>query len=528
MKKVTSFVTKYSFLITYLILCFVYLCLAFKNPYKANNLISNLEPSPDVYYYSVPAWNFSRGEGFKMKAYDVEISGLFTPLYSIYLVPVFYVFKDIRSYYFGNMLLSFLSIFLFLKIIDFLFEKKHNIYLKIILGLVLVTNFYFYNLPSLLMAENLLIVLTLASAYLILEKLNLQTLIANLVIIIFLIFTKISSFPVALIQGVVLIYKIIKSKFWEKIPKKYLVITTVLLFFFFGIAFNKILIPAIKALPSASSSFSILYIKKTLIIYIKEFVGINGSYLWFNNQHIEKNVGLLCVAGLFLSIFIKKYRKNILLLFSLIAGVTVFHSMMRYPEGRYISTVIPLFILFLGVLLCELRFKIIYVLFILMYFLTKDTVNGFYERKATSLKRQALNNRLEVNETPWSFIAISNINSYLKDEGEVYLGTLINPFYVMYFGEKNIEYVPLSSRQEFSGAGKGFNDQILQKDKTVIDLYRRLLNSGKKLYVTNYYLTYYKGSLDPDYYLLEKEFKFTQVFEGCLGECKLYKLDLKK
>jgi hypothetical protein len=46
--------------------------------------------------------------------------------------------------------------------------------------------------------------------------------------------------------------------------------------------------------------------------------------------------------------------------------------------------------------------------------------------------------------------------------------------------------------------------------------------------VTNYYLTYYHGALDSDYYGLEKVFRFTQVEDGCLGECKIYKLDLKK
>ena len=109
-----QFLNRFGFWIS-LVICFlVYLALAYKNPFKENNLISNLEPSPDVFYYSVPAWNFIQGYGFKMMAFGKEISQLTTPFYGIYLLPFFVIFKDVRSYYFANLLLGFLSIVLFL------------------------------------------------------------------------------------------------------------------------------------------------------------------------------------------------------------------------------------------------------------------------------------------------------------------------------------------------------------------------------------------------------------------------------
>jgi hypothetical protein len=98
----------------------------------------------------------------------------------------------------------------------------------------------------------------------------------------------------------------------------------------------------------------------------------------------------------------------------------------------------------------------------------------------------------------------------------------------MFFGSGDYTFLPLSPNQEFSGSGKGFIDKYLEKDKTIIDLYKRILTEGKELYVTNYYLTYYHGNLDAQYYSLEKVFKFTQVKDGCLGECKIYKLELNK
>ncbi len=527
MKRINVFLNKNSFLIAFIFLAFIYLSLAFKNPYKTNNLISNLEPSPDVFYYSVPAWNLVHEKGFKMEAFGIEIGKLSTPLYSFYLTPFFLVFDDVRSYYFANLVLCFISIYLFLILAETFFEKE-KYFLKFALGLVLVTNFYFYNLPTLLMAENILIPLTLVAVILSLKKIDLLNFILSLVVIVLLAFTKLSSFPVVLVMGVVLLIKVIKSKFIYKIPKKWCLFLGVLFILITSITFIKIVLPNAKALPASSGLFSINFIKKTLPIFLKEFIGVDGSYLWYNNQQLEQIICFFCLGGMFLGLFLKKYRSNILILASVIFGVTLFHSMMSYPEGRYISTVIPLFLLFSGIILIRFKNSIWIILFLGMYLLTRGTVNGFYERKATSLKRQILNNQLEQNEIPWSYIAIQNINEYFKDKKDVYLGTALNPFYVMFFGNENYNFLPLSKGQEFSGPGKGFIDRYFEKDKTVVDLYKNLLNQGKEIYVTNYYLTYYKGSLDSQYYSLEKVFRFIQVKSGCLDECKLYKLELKK
>jgi len=521
------FLSRFGFWISFALCVIVYLALAFKNPFKTNSLISNLEPPPDVFYYSVPAWNLTHGNGFKMMAFGKEISQLSTPFYGIYLVPFFAVFNDVRSYYFANIFLGIVSIFIFLKLTEVLFGKE-KWFLNFGLGLVLVTNFYFYNLPTLLMAENILIPLTLMAVILMFNKLDLFNFSFNLAVMAMLAFTKMSSYPVILIEGIVLLVKLIQSKFWLNISKKNIYFLSILSLLLIIFALVKVVMPGIKAFPQASASgnFSTRYISKTFPIYFKEFFGTGGSYLWYNNQQIEKFVAIISVCGLALGLFLKKYRSKVFILLSIILGVTLFHSMMSYPEGRYISTVIPLFILFSGIIFNELKFNFLMGIFLIIYFLSRGTVNGFYERKATSLKRQILNNQLEENETPWNYKAIENFNDYFKDKKDVYLGTILNPFYIMFFGNGNYQFLPLSLRQEFSDVGKNFTGQYVEKDKTLVDLYKRILSEGKELYVTNYYLTYYKGSLDAEYYNLEKVFKFTQVKDGCLGECKIYKLEL--
>jgi len=193
--------------------------LAYKNPFKDNSLISNLEPPPDVFYYSVPAWNFVHGHGFKLMAFDKEISQLTTPLYGVYLAPFFALFNDVRSYYFANMFLCFISIFLFFKLAETLFGKE-KWFLIFGLGMVFVTNFYFYNLPTLLMAENILIPLTLMAVILMFNKLDLSNFIFNLLVMVMLAFVKMSSYPLILVQGIVLLVKLIQSRFWLNISKK--------------------------------------------------------------------------------------------------------------------------------------------------------------------------------------------------------------------------------------------------------------------------------------------------------------------
>lgn len=522
-----KFFNRFGFWFSLVVCGIVYLSLAYKNPFKDNNLISNLEPPPDVFYYSVPGWNLVHGGGFKMKAFDIEIGKLPTPFYGFYLAPFFGVFNDVRSYYFANLLLGFVSIFLFLKLAEVLFGKEKWFFI-FGLGLVLVTNFYFYNLPTLLMAENILIPLTLLAVLLAFKKLDVFSFTLSLLVMGVLAFTKVSTFPTLLVCGVVLLIKLIKSKFWKKVSKVNLWLLGSLLLVILTVSFVKVALPAIKELPSALGGFSPRFVRVTLPIFLKEFTGTGGSYLWYNNQQIEKFVAIISLFGLVFGLFLKKYRSKVFVLVSIIFGVTLFHSMMSYPEGRYISVVIPLFILLAGIVLDKLKYNFLVVVFLGMYFLSRGTVNGFYERKITSLKRQALNNQLEENEVPWNHVAIESFNDYFKDKKDVYLGTILNPFYIMFFGNGNYNFLPLSPNQEFSGPGKGFIERYLEKDKTIVDLYKRILTEGKELYVTNYYLTYYKGGLDAQYYGLEKVFKFTQVKDGCLGECKLYKLELKK
>lgn len=511
----------------------VYLALAWKDPFKQNNLISNLEPGPDTFYYSVPAWNWVNGKGFKMEAMGREIALNVPPFYGMLMIPLFKIFGDFRSYYFLNVFLGIISIFLVLEIVKKFFTgSKIVIWLQLLVGLVLVTNFYFYNLPTLLMAENIQIVLIELAVLLMMSELSPLNLLLSLITVALLWFSKLSNFPVIVSLLFWLVVKFIKTKFWKKISKKNLIFLGILFFIAFGVLMVKVIFPYLPTLIKGSIWFSFDYCKQFFGYFLSQFLGINGKYLWYTNQQIDKIAALISVTGLIIGLLWKKYRFNTLILLSVIFSMVFFHSFMYYPEGRYISVVVPLFLVFSG-LVAELfsKFKLgvpTVLLIILGYLLVKVNINGFYERKVTTLKRQVLNNQLEANEVPWNYVAVQNFNHFFetKDDNK-YFGSLLNEFYFQYFGNGNFNYLPLSHAQEF-GLGKSFLKQVYGFDGDTPEFVEKLLIDKKEVYVSNYYLIGSPASYKESYKKLENKFAFKEVSDGCMGLCKIYQVELRK
>jgi len=166
--------------------------------------------------------------------------------------------------------------------------------------------------------------------------------------------------------------------------------------------------------------------------------------------------------------------------------------------------------------------------FMMIYLMGRVTVNGFEERKVTSLKRQTLNNRLEQNEISWNYWAVDTMNKYftIKDE-KVYMATLLPPFYLMMFGNGNYGYLPLSVRQEFAGQNKGLIEKYYEEDGTIVSMYRRIINRGSEVYFTDYYKNNFHGSVDGQVEEIWRNFDSERVFWGCDGLCNIYRLKQK-
>lgn len=521
------------FLGVFLVLSAIFLALAWKDPFKQNNLISNLEPFPDTFYYSVPVWNWLHGDGYKMAYEGMEIAKDVPPLYGFYLTPFFKIFDDVRSYYFANMILCFGSILLFVRLVSKFYEKsKIRWWLTVLTGFILVTNFYFYNLPTLLMAENLQIFLILSTVNVMLSELSMKYILGTILLSGLLWFSKKSNFPIIVLMIFWLGVKILLTKFWGKYNRKVVVIFSILLVIILGLFIYKVIYPNIFLLTIGTQFFSVNFVKKFLPVYLSEFLGKNGHYLWYFNQQIENIAGFLAVFGIVIGLFWKKYRENTLILLSVILATVVFHSFLYFPEGRYISVVIPLYIIFIGMIpefLSKVKLGVVSVVVIgLLYLGIRQNINNFPDRKITSIKRQVMDNQREENEVPWNYIAIENFNKFFEKEDEnVYLGTLLPVFNYMYFGNGHYKYLPISSKQEF-GEGRGLLVQMYGKYANLMDYYEYLLRSGKKVYVTNYFMENNPGLWPIEFKKIEDKFALRQLADGCMGICKIYEVELKK
>lgn len=522
-------------IIIFIFLSIVYLVLAWRNPYENNSYISDITPGPDTFYYSIPSWNWVHGQGFKLSVYGKEIKQLAFPLYGVFLAPFFKIFNDIRSYYWTNLLLGLGSIWFFILLVDrFYKDSKIKYWIIFLTGLVFVTNYYFYSLPSLLMSENPLILVTLMTAFILLDKFSWKNLLLSVIAAIFLGLTKASAIPIIITLAFLTFLKTLKTDFWKNKKNVFLTILIVIfglsiMFFIMKESFKNFFLLIFNG-----HFYSFKYLKDNIVLYLSQFLGINGHYLGKTNQQIENVIGWISLTGVLFGFFWKKYREKIFFLSVVILSVVIFHSFMYYPEGRYISTVIPLFIVFLGIIPdWFLKYegdlaKIFVIVIMIIYFLANQTIDGHYESKLLSLQRQINNNQKGENGRSDNYIAIGVINDFFnKKEKNTYVITLLSPFYVGLFGNGNYKYLPLSQNQDFMDNGRGYQGQFIPKEFTFNQYYKKLIEEGASLYVSNHYSTVsqsWKESFDN----LNEVFLLKEVKNGCNGWCKLFELEIKK
>ena len=291
-------IEKYLKIISLVLLIVIFLFLAFKKVGSSDTLIPNLEPYPDSLYYSVPAWNFVQGNGFVMKTQNTIIKQQTPPLYGIYLIPFFALFKNIRSFYYANMILLTGVIFLFVLIIDKIFSGK-KIYKGILiffLGFFLVTNFYFYSIPQLLMAEPITIFLMTLGIYLYISEANIfNTLLAGQISF-FLILLKLSNLPYAAVLLILFFIKFFPKTKQKKYFKLFLISIVIGITYFFSYIVNSKLLSVHKNL--GGTDFNLIHFKTGIKIYMQTLLGNSGiRYLWFSERFTPIIVGLFAFIG---------------------------------------------------------------------------------------------------------------------------------------------------------------------------------------------------------------------------------------
>ena len=509
------FLNRFGFWISLIICVAIYLALAYKNPFNENSLVANLEPYPDTILYSFPAWNWVRGNGWNLGVNEKIVDITVPNTYGVLLVPLMWLFKDIRSFYFTNLIFGIGSLVFFMLALKNFFGKQ-KWYLIGFLGFLLATNFYFFNQPQLVMAENVNYLLVTIFLYLLSLKFEWKHIWLMIILIFFTLILKSTNVILGLGFGLSFLIKIFSSKSKQLNLKK-------ILFFglFLSIIFLILVIP--KFLSLNLNAFSFKFFPKNFQFY---FSCLKGNYcrnLWYDQKLVTWDIVLLFVLGFGLLFFNKKKRFLSISLLVPIILLVLAMSLFVDTEGRHIEILVPIMLIFGGFVLDKIisNFKfpvlIIFILLGVNIFLTgyQTYIN---EPKIISLKKQVgLNFRHK--EDPWNYLCLKMIDNFMKDKPEAYFGSFLPIYFFDAYGVK-INYLPLSIDQDFMG-GRGLTKYF---NPPLINIYEEKLKSKKEIYLSDYYASngreYWRYQWDQVVTLG----KLQKVYQSPLDNCNIYQL----
>ncbi|MGD9129829.1 MAG: hypothetical protein PVJ09_05075 [Candidatus Woesebacteria bacterium] len=551
MQKIKKFlipaIIKHLFLILAL---FVFLLLSYKAPFSERTLIPNFEPYPDTFHYITSARCLLIGSGRKLCREGLSINPAVPPLYSYLMIPLFLLINDPRAVYYLNIALSLISLISFYLILKKLFKNQLLIGFSLFLY---VTNFYIYWMPSLAMAENLLLPLTLLCLYLLLSPISKKNSFIFGLTAISLYATKYIAAPLTLAFAILFIIKLINSQEKNLKGKKISISINFcsafllgLMFFGMGAALRKVeefsngLIAVLKKNnltvdstreENENSFYSLSYLPKNLPLYIKTILGYPIRFLWQNKAILSNYLAQLGLLGLILKLRKAKTRFfafSIIFLISIqILVVSLFYSF----ESRYIYYSIPFLILGFAFFLEETaqllkKTKIMALKKHGIIFLI--AITGILYLKANLIPwKQQLSLNFKYAETPWYYLAIKEVDQLITEKNFVkkpYLISAVNPYLFDFYSQDKFKLLPLSYEQDlFSDAKDVWGDHDYSD---LIILYQSLLENGDTVLLTNYGLGNEQGKHN-DFQTIKDSFELTELKSACYDLCNIYQLALK-
>ena len=528
--------------------------LLLKNPLSPNNIISNLEPSPDSIHYLNPLVSLLQGKGLVLSYQNRSIPAQVPPLYSLVLLPLYLIFREIRFFYVTNVLLTIISAILFYKIITKLITDK---ILKSILFLAFATNYIIYWYPSVAMAENLLIPLYLLSIWLLLQPVTFTValLISFLVMAFFA--TKYIAWILSLSLTALFIVKLFAVKTAPR--RKYLFLSLfflnlLILFSVFAYAeylnkgvnifnvirnnlhqlvavflsfFTKPQVEAIHQTAKATVTYSKFYMADSFIRYLAGIMGGPVTVVGVDFIILPIIVGMTSIPAIFTNLFTGKNRLLSFYLFISIVGTLYFISTFRTVDARYLFALIPAFFLIFGLFLdtlCKLlvnRNRKIYVYLLLGFVYAAISLDVF----------PLVIKQLKINffrpDVAMNYEAIMTMNAYTNKLTEVpkpVIISVLSPFMIDFYSNRKYEVLPLSR-------GQYFTDNLekvwgINPKNSLNGIYGDYLADGRLVLISLY-------DTDDDIWVIfdmkkiKEKFNLLLAIQGCNDKCNLYKLEHK-
>lgn len=530
----------------FLVAAFIFFLFLCRNPYSNRTLIPNLEPYPDSIHYISPALNFLHGQGLYIAREGRKILPSVPPLYSFALMPGFIINSDARTFYFTNVLLGFLSLFLFYQIGKSLFPKQR--FLIFFLLFLYVTNYTLYWYAELAMAENLIIPLFLLTLYLLLQKPTRLIAVSMGILTVSFYATKFSSLPLSLFVPFLFIVRILTIK----VDRKKL---WFLLYFFvslsisgsiytsyawwvrhenvigglIGLVFSlltpKMISSAVQGKGGGGTFFSLGYARTDASAYLNWLIGKQMAVLWKQVAILPKYLALPAILGFIISPFSKKLRWFTLAVLGFLVVNIMFMMTFYVADGRYFIIAIPSLILGVGFFLATIKEKIpkkysfISPLLIIVFF-------GLYSVMNLSRFKFDVMLNMRYSETPWYYMSIRAFDEYLSMHRSEFkqkpvIISALPPYLVDFYAGEKFILLPLSSGQEFrSHTLEAWGNWDYSN---LLSVYEQLIRSGRSVYLTQYGLGN-EVYLHNAFNMVLNKFTFKVIDSGCFNLCNIYQL----
>jgi len=525
----------------------IFIFLLARNPFSERTLIPNLEPYPDTIHYTLPPRSLVMGGPFMIYREDRSARTSVGPLYSLTLIPFYLINHDVRMFYFANVLMSLVSLWLLFLILKKITEDK------LVVGLTLflfVTNYFNYWFPQWAMAENLLMPIFFFGVWLLMSKPRIGYVFGAALVTVAFYATKKACAPLTIVFAIMYLLKLLVSKNRFK-NTMWFVLFSVVIFLpllwyqityiggnplevFSGLFshFSKSGQIASVVTPTSVGNawFSMKYLTINLPLYLKALVGDRARFLWDFTPVVSRWVGVLGLFGLFTAIFVRRFRLISVTLIFLLLGEILFMSVFYAFDMRYVYHAIPTLLLGFAILMSlsrdffeRKRMSKVFVCLVVIIFGT------YFLKNAVRLKSQIMIN-VKYAETPWYYISVLKLNDFFTKEKVVndnkpIVISPMPPYYIDYYSNGNYELLPLSNDQEFR---HGMNETWGTRDYSdLFKIYRDYLKSGRSLYVSTYGLgneAYLHKSFDN----LRKTFMLEEVYDGCYTQCKIYQVKISK
>jgi len=535
----------------------VFAALLFRNPYNTRTLIPNFEPFPDTFHYVTVArcfisqgtWGLCR-EGIQDALVGAQPS--VPQAYSLSLLPVFVFNFDPRSFYFTNVFLSFISLGLIYLILGKVTKSQ---LIQTFILLLLGTSYHIYWLPTLAMAENLLVPLYVLSMYLLLIKKSRKQLFGLGAVAAAIFFTKYAYMPLSasiLLFGVVLILKEHLPSI-KKVPA-FLKLTAqdvfvLLLPFVASLPFSHnfsqsvsffvgLLTPVASTATEKSGTTNSYFSLETLQTHLPKYLGVAlgkpAQFLWDLRPWYSSSIGIGGLLGLLTGLWNKKYAVlSAFLVVSSLAQITFMSTFYAF-DTRYIYS--AFFAILIGVAL------------ILEFFNTNHVIqNGIKKIRLPKqvavlgvlgilsvfllvprlgIVKAQLGLNLKYAETPWWYLSVLEYNSFFsnKRQEEPQLISLTSPFMIDYYSNNTYVVLPFDEQQDF--ANQRETVWGIPADQTLVETYTQKLEAGENLYLA----TYGKEANDhlrSTFLMYQDTFELTLEQEGCYNLCNIYSVALK-